>query len=230
MINERVLFSLSYGLYIVSSCNKEGKINSLIANSVFQITAEPVKVAITINKESLTHQFAEESGLFCVQPLTEKADMVYIGNFGFHTGRNYDKFSKVKYHLSSNGLPIMEDNVSAYLILQVAQKIDLGTHTMFICSVIESDEQDIKMPPMTYSYYHKVLRGKTPKGATTFQKEEVKKGGKTMKYVCGVCGYVYDEAIGDPEHGIPAGTTWDKVPADWVCPVCGVGKDQFNAE
>ena len=53
---------------------------------------------------------------------------------------------------------------------------------------------------------------------------------KTMKYVCQVCGYVYDEALGDPDNGIAAGTKWEDLPEDFVCPLCGVGKDQFAAE
>ena len=50
------------------------------------------------------------------------------------------------------------------------------------------------------------------------------------KYVCQVCGYVYDQAAGDPDNGAPAGTPFEKLPADWVCPVCGAGKDQFEPE
>jgi rubredoxin len=53
---------------------------------------------------------------------------------------------------------------------------------------------------------------------------------KMQKYVCSVCGYVYDPAEGDMDHGVQPGTSWDKVPEDWVCPVCGVNKDQFNPE
>jgi len=50
------------------------------------------------------------------------------------------------------------------------------------------------------------------------------------KYTCMVCGYVYDPAVGDPDAGIKAGTSFDDIPDDWVCPVCGVGKDQFEKE
>lgn len=53
---------------------------------------------------------------------------------------------------------------------------------------------------------------------------------KSMKYVCSVCGYVYDEAAGEPDAGIAPGTAWADVPDDFVCPVCGVGKDSFNEE
>lgn len=51
-----------------------------------------------------------------------------------------------------------------------------------------------------------------------------------VKYVCEICGYVYDPAVGDPENGIPANTAWENVKEDWVCPVCGVGKDQFTPQ
>ena len=51
-----------------------------------------------------------------------------------------------------------------------------------------------------------------------------------MKYVCTVCGYGYDEAKGDPENGVAPGTKWEDVPSDWTCPLCGVGKDDFDAE
>ena len=51
-----------------------------------------------------------------------------------------------------------------------------------------------------------------------------------MKYICDVCGWEYDEAVGDPEHGIAPGTSFDALPEDFACPLCGVGKDQFSAE
>ena len=51
-----------------------------------------------------------------------------------------------------------------------------------------------------------------------------------MRYVCQVCGYVYDETDGDPANGIAPGTKWDDVPDSFVCPLCGVGKDQFEPE
>ena len=50
------------------------------------------------------------------------------------------------------------------------------------------------------------------------------------KYVCAVCGYIYDPSVGDPEHGIAAGTAFADLPTDWVCPLCSVDKDNFNKE
>ena len=51
-----------------------------------------------------------------------------------------------------------------------------------------------------------------------------------MKYVCGICGYIYDPEAGEPDSGIAPGTAWEDVPEDFVCPLCGVGKDQFSPE
>jgi rubredoxin len=48
------------------------------------------------------------------------------------------------------------------------------------------------------------------------------------KYKCGVCGYIYDPELGDPESDVPSGTAFEKLPDDWVCPVCGAGKDEFE--
>ena len=51
-----------------------------------------------------------------------------------------------------------------------------------------------------------------------------------MKYVCEICGYIYDEAAGDPDNGIAPGTAWDELPEDFACPLCGIGKDMFSEE
>jgi rubredoxin len=48
------------------------------------------------------------------------------------------------------------------------------------------------------------------------------------KWQCTACQYIYDPAVGDPDNGVPAGTAWEDVPSDWVCPVCGVSKDAFE--
>jgi rubredoxin len=50
------------------------------------------------------------------------------------------------------------------------------------------------------------------------------------KYVCGICGYVYDPAQGDPDNNVPPGTPFDQLPEDWTCPVCGAGKEDFEAQ
>ena len=62
------------------------------------------------------------------------------------------------------------------------------------------------------------------------RQKKKKKGDILMKYVCDVCGYVYDEELGDPDNGIEPGTKWEDLPDDFTCPLCSVGKDQFSAQ
>ena len=90
---------------------------------------------------------------------------------------------------------------------------------------------------MTYAYYHQVKNGAEPPTAPTYIKEEdknnnkpeeKKEAGSMKKYVCSVCGYVYNPADGDPDSGIAPGTAFEDIPSDWVCPICGVGKDMFK--
>ena len=172
MIDTRALADMTYGLFIVGA-KKDEKFNAMIANSVFQVTAEPPKIAIALNKNSLTHDYIKATGFFCVQPIAQGADMLFLGNFGFRTGKNYDKFAKVSYELSAQGLPIVLDNTLSWMSVKVNQTIDLGTHTMFIGLAQES--RLIKEgKPLTYDYYQSVLRGKTPRGATTFKENKEK--------------------------------------------------------
>ena len=83
---------------------------------------------------------------------------------------------------------------------------------------------------MTYAFYHQVKRGGAPKTAPTYLREEPRKEEKVDRYICVVCGYVYDPEKGDPESGVEPGTLFEDLPDDWVCPVCGAGKDQFEKE
>ena len=172
MIDNRALADMSYGLFIVGAA-KDGKINAMIANSVFQVTAEPPKIAIALNKQSLSHDYIKETGLFCVQPIAQGADMLFLGNFGFRTGKNYDKFAKASYKLTSQGLPVVLDNTLSWMAVKVNQTIDLGTHTLFI-GLVEDAEIIKEGKPLTYDYYQCVLRGKTPRGATTFKENKEK--------------------------------------------------------
>ena len=85
---------------------------------------------------------------------------------------------------------------------------------------------------MTYEYYHQVKKGTTPANAPTFIKGEhgQKKEPALPKFRCVVCNYVYDPASGDPEGGIQPGTPFEKIPDNWICPVCGADKSQFVTE
>jgi flavin reductase (DIM6/NTAB) family NADH-FMN oxidoreductase RutF/rubredoxin len=220
----------SYGLYILTS-KKGDKVNGQIVNTVFQVTAEPPTIAVSVNKLNLTHEYISESKVFTASILSTEAPMTLIGKWGFKSGRDTDKFEGTDYKLGKTGAPIILDSTVAYLEAQVVNTTDVGTHTIFIgkivdCGVIRDGE------PMTYAYYHKVKKGKTPERAATYVKDESdKKEAKELKkYTCSVCGYVYDPANGDPDNGVKPGTAFESLPDEWVCPVCGATKDQFSPE
>ncbi len=168
-MNKNALEKISYGLYIVSSF-KEEKFNGQIANTVFQITSEPPKVAVSINKGNLTHEFIEASGYFAVSVLRQETPFPFIGNFGFKSGRNVDKFANCSYKIGMTGCPIVLENSVAYMEFKVIDKVDAGTHTIFIGEMLEGEILE-EGEPLTYSYYKMVKKGKSPKSAPTYIKE-----------------------------------------------------------
>ena len=167
-IDLSALGDMTYGLYIVGAHDGSSKVNAMIANSVFQVTASPCKIAACINKQALTHSYIQKSGWFSVQVIKEDADMVFIGNFGFRTGKDFDKFAKYKWQPTENKLPCALENVLSILEIKVAQVVDFGTHTMFVGDMLASRVLD-EGAPLTYKYYQRVMCGKTPRGATTFK-------------------------------------------------------------
>jgi ferric-chelate reductase [NAD(P)H] len=169
-MNEKALFTLNYGVYIVSTKSND-KLNGQIANVVFQITPEPPKIAVCLNKENLTHALVDESKIFNVSVLGECCTMKLIGNFGFRSGRDIDKFKDYNYIIGKNGAPIATDSAIAYLECEVESKMDVGSHTLFVGKVTEGNllKEDASM---TYSYYHMELKGKEPETAPTYRKKQ----------------------------------------------------------
>ena len=103
-MDPNVLHNISYGMFIISS-NKDKALNGQIANTVFQITNEPITIAISINKKNLTHEYISASQRFGVSILSEEATLEFIGKFGFKTGRSEDKFKDVNFKLLGSGNP-----------------------------------------------------------------------------------------------------------------------------
>jgi len=222
----KALHNITYGVYVITSKANE-RINGQAANTVFQISSEPATLAVSINKQNFTHGLIKESGLFAVSVLPEETPISLIGQFGFKSGRDVDKFEAIRYETTENGIPYLtEDDSLAYIEAKVIQEVDANTHTIFIGEVTDAKVlRDGK--PMTYAYYHQVKRGTTPPTAPTYIKDERRVDMGDI-YECTVCGYRYDPAKGDPEHSIPPGTSFEDLPDDWVCPVCGATKDQFE--
>ena len=195
----RALFSLGYGLYVVTT-HDGAKDNGCILNTVMQVTNSPDRVAIAVNKQNYTHDTIRATGKLNVNCLTEEAPFSVFEVFGFQSGREVDKFAGCTPRRSANGLVVLPRYVNAVLSLSVEQYVDLGTHGMFICSVTESQVIS-DAHTMTYTYYQEKVKPRPQK--------------KAKGYVCTVCGYVYE---GDP---LPADFVcpWCKHPASDFEPI-----------
>ena len=192
------LFRIGYGLYVVTS-NDGRKDNGLIVNTVTQLTDNPYRVAVNINKANYSHHVIRQTGVLNVNCLSVDAPFSVFQQFGFQSGRTVDKFAGQKINRSGNGLVFLDKYINAFMSLKVEQYVDLDTHGMFICSVTEArvmSDQDT----MTYTYYQQNVK---PKPET-----EGKKG-----FVCKVCGYIYEG---------------DELPDDIVCPLCKHGAADFE--
>ena len=192
------LFRIGYGLYVVTS-NDGKKDNGLIVNTVTQLTDNPFRVAVNINKANYSHHVIQQTGVLNVNCLSVDAPFSIFQQFGFQSGRTVDKFAGVKINRSGNGLVFLDQYINAFMSLKVEQYVDLGTHGMFICSVTEarviSDRET-----MSYNYYQQNVK---PKPQT-----EGKKG-----FVCKICGYIYEG---------------DELPEDIICPLCKHGAVDFE--
>ena len=216
MLDLESLFKLSYGMCIISS-RKDRRINGCIVNTVFQITPEPPMVAVSVNRQCLTHEYITESSVFAVSILSQEARMALIGKFGFRSGRDIDKFEGVNFKTGQTGSPIILDNTVGFIEAEVFESIDVETHTLFIARIVACETLDKDKEPMTYAYYRDIKHGRTPKTAATYIKKKstakLKEGVTNMKkYKCLQCGYVYDPAVGDPDNGVEAGTAFEDLP------------------
>ena len=109
----------------------------------------------------------------------------------------------------------------SYLICKLIQTVDCGTHDIFIAKVLDAQKISNEKE-MTYRYYHEVIKAVAPKNAPTYIEEQNVKNtedGKFEKYKCIICGYIYDEAVEKVK--------FKDLPADWKCPICGTGKENF---
>ncbi|MDO8491811.1 MAG: flavin reductase family protein [Dehalococcoidia bacterium] len=169
-LNLDALRSLTYGMYVVGS-KKGDRFNAQIANTVFQITSQPPTVAVSINKNNLTHEFISESKVFSASSLCEDTPLPFIGRFGFKSGRDGDKLGGVNYQVGQTGAPVVIDNAVSYIEARVIDRVDVGTHTVFIGEIVAA-EVLMQKACMTYGYYQQIKRGTTPQAAPTYQQKK----------------------------------------------------------
>ena len=168
-MNQSAFYNLSYGVYVCTTMNGE-KPTGCIANSAMQITSSPATVAVSINHDNFTHGCIEKSGCFALTILSENVNPRLIGKFGFFSGRDKDKFEGVEYTVHEN-VPIPNDGC-AYIVCKVVNKMETSTHTVFLGEVVDADILKSETP-MTYAYYHKVIKGKAPKTAPTYNEAKL---------------------------------------------------------
>ena len=199
-MNTKAMFKISYGLYVLTARNGSFS-NGCIINTLSQVTTSPNRVSITVNKSNYTCYMIRHSGKFNVSVIDESADFSLFQHFGFSSGRWENKFYRFTSIRAENGIPYIAENTCAYMTCKVVQSIDLGSHIMFIADVADCDTLSEKAP-MTYGFYHANVK---PKPAVRAEK------GKE-KWVCNICGYIYEGSL----------------PADFVCPICKHGAEDFS--
>ncbi|MBO4886762.1 MAG: flavin reductase, partial [Firmicutes bacterium] len=194
----KALFKIGYGLYVITSFDGK-KHNGMIGNAVTQLTDNPNRVAVAINKKNYSYHVVKQTGILNVNCLSKEAPFSVFERFGFQSGRNADKFDGFDFLKSDNGLAFLPRYINAFMSLKVEQYVDFESHGLFICSVTEARVlSDVET--MTYNFYQSDVK---PKPQT-----EGKKG-----WVCTVCGYIYE---GDP------------LPEDFICPLCKHGAADFE--
>ena len=178
MIDNKALFKLSYGLYVITT-NDGARDNGCIVNTVVQVADD--KISVAISKANYTCETVMRTGIMNALSLSVEAPFKVFEAFGFRSGRDVNKFEDCKPERSENGLVVLPRYINAVISLKVTSSVDLGSHMLFICELTEAKVISDK-ESMTYAYYH----------ANVKPKPETK--AKAKGYVCTVCGFIYDEA------------------------------------
>ncbi|MDO5015077.1 MAG: flavin reductase [Clostridia bacterium] len=201
-VDNKALHKIGYGLYIVSSNDKD-KHNAFVNNTFAMASTKGPIALITINKLNYTHELIYRTKKFNVSMLDETCSFDLIKRFGFQSGRDTDKFEDFKdFKLDENGLPYLTQSTNSYCSCEVFDMIDVGTHTLFLAKVVEAkvigDE-----PSLTYAYYHENIKESKPS-----EEKGAKKGWR-----CTICGYIYEG---------------EDLPKDFICPICKHGAEDFE--
>ncbi len=205
------LWKLSYGMYAIGTLDG-ARPTGCIVNTVIQITSDNPVIAISMNKNNYTYECIKKTGRFSVAVLSEKTTQNVIAKLGFSSGKDTDKFDKDIFSWEyMNELPVVNENTVAQITAKVLTMIEMETHYVILARV-EDAKVVSDYTPMTYKYYHEVIKGKAPKNAPTYQAPE--KVSTKETWVCSVCGYIYEGDL-------------TKESDDFVCPVCKQPKSKF---
>ena len=192
VVEPNAMFKLSYGLFILTA--RDGKKdNGCIINTAQQVTAQPNRISICVNKNNFTHDMILKTGEFNVNILSQDATFDIFKWYGFQSGRDTEKIQGEKLPRARNGIVYIEGCTNSFISGKVVESHDYGTHTLFVADVIEARVFN-NVPSVTYAYYFANIK---PKPAAPAQKK--------VGWVCKICGYVYEG---------------EDLPADFICPLC----------
>lgn len=201
-MDKKAMYKLSYGLFVLTSAF-EGRDNGCIINTGIQVTSEPNRISIAVNKANFTKELIEKSGKFNLSILSEEASFETFRHFGFQSGRDVNKFADYQdCKRSVNGLCYITAGTNAYISATVEQTVDLGSHMLFI-AVADNMKVLSEVPSATYAYYQSAIKPKPKQQASS---------GKTA-WRCTVCGYIYEG---------------DELAADFICPLCKHPSSDFE--
>ena len=156
-MNKEAMYNLSYGLFVLTSAF-DGRDSGCIINTAGQVTAEPNRISIAVNKSNYTQELVQKSGKFNLSIISQKADFELFRHFGFQSGRTVDKFEGYKDAArSANGLYYITSGTNSLISASVEQSLDLGSHTLFIASV---DDMEVlsDAASATYAYYQSTIK------------------------------------------------------------------------
>ena len=163
---------LSYGVYVVASGNKAQQ-NAFIATTVMQVTSEPAQIMVACNKNNFTAQFIRETKTFSASVLKQSYKPITLGTFGFRSGKDYNKFEHCSDFIfgENTQTPIVLEDCLAWFECKLTNEMDVGTHILFVGEVLDAQIIAADETPLTYSYYHEMKKGITPKNAPSFVKK-----------------------------------------------------------
>ncbi len=207
-MNKNIFKDINYGMYIISS--KDEKNVGCVINTFTQLTSKNPIISICLNKDNYTNKVIKKTKKFAVSILSEKFDSNIIAKFGFQSSEKINKFENIEYQIIDD-MPILNSNTCGYLICEIIDIIDVESHDLFIARVIECEKTN-DLIPMTYKYYHEVIKGTAPQKASTYIEEKTEPKKEQEIYICDICGYVHYGPITD----------------DFICPICGVNSSHFK--
>ena len=210
-----ILKDLTYGMYIISGNFKEENVGCVV-NTITQITSNNPIISVSINKDNYTNEVLKKSKKIAISILSEKTSKDTIVKFGYSSSRDVNKFENINY-IDVENIKIVDDNICGYIVGEIINILSVDTHDIFLIKNTDAVKKN-DYAPMTYKYYHINMKGTSPKNAPTYIKTEV--NSNYSKYECIICGHIYDE-----EKEL---VKFEDLPDDWICPMCGVGKDKFK--